>query len=309
MRAACLRSMSSTRTRTRSRSATCCGSRCSSSRASRCWPSTAIRPTCTTTIRTAASSSTPRSRISRLPRTSCTCCGPTANYTELEAKVLDLSLVLQAEHGGRQQLDVHDPCRLLDRHRHLRGGLRRLSALSRARATVERTSRSCSMFEDLKSAGAQLGGRGCDRGLPQAPARQGGLRQCRSHLRPRPSRLLDLGPSHDDPARVRRDACRGEGPHRRVSSCTAASRSLGRRSIAAKRKVYKGVSANVDFYSGFVYQMLGIPEELFTPLFAVSRVVGWCAHRSRRSRAVARSSGPAYKSVAPSHGYVPLDER
>ena len=49
--------------------------------------------------------------------------------------------------------------------------------------------------------------------------------------------------------------------------------------IAEKRKMYKGVSANVDFYSGFVYDMLGIPRDLYTPLFAVGRCVSWCAHR------------------------------
>ena len=49
--------------------------------------------------------------------------------------------------------------------------------------------------------------------------------------------------------------------------------------IANERIIYKGVSANVDFFSGFVYSMLGIPEELFTPIFAIARISGWCAHR------------------------------
>ena len=49
--------------------------------------------------------------------------------------------------------------------------------------------------------------------------------------------------------------------------------------ISKRRTIYKGVCANVDFYSGFVYSMLGIPEELFTPLFAMARIVGWSAHR------------------------------
>ena len=49
--------------------------------------------------------------------------------------------------------------------------------------------------------------------------------------------------------------------------------------IAEKRKIYKGVSANVDFYSGFVYNMLELPNELFTPLFAIARIAGWSAHR------------------------------
>ena len=49
--------------------------------------------------------------------------------------------------------------------------------------------------------------------------------------------------------------------------------------IAKERKIYKGVSPNVDFYSGFVYDMLGIPRELFTPIFAIARISGWSAHR------------------------------
>ena len=52
--------------------------------------------------------------------------------------------------------------------------------------------------------------------------------------------------------------------------------------IAEERRIYKGVCANVDFYSGFVYSMLGIPDELFTPLFAISRIAGWSAHPYRR---------------------------
>ena len=72
----------------------------------------------------------------------------------------------------------------------------------------------------------------------------------------------------------------------------------------------KAMCANVDFYSGFVYQMMDIPPELYTPLFAIARVVGWCAHRIEE---VFASSGriirPAYKAVCPQHPYLPLDQR
>ena len=67
--------------------------------------------------------------------------------------------------------------------------------------------------------------------------------------------------------------------------------------ITEKRKIYKGVSANVDFYSGFVYDMLGIPHELFTPLFAVARIVGWSAHRIEELVGSSKVIRPAYKSV------------
>jgi citrate synthase len=71
----------------------------------------------------------------------------------------------------------------------------------------------------------------------------------------------------------------------------------------------KEISANVDFYSGFVYGMLGIPEELYTPIFAVSRIVGWCAHRIEEQVSIQRIIRPAYKSVVPQKPYIPLDKR
>ena len=73
---------------------------------------------------------------------------------------------------------------------------------------------------------------------------------------------------------------------------------------------YKPVCANVDLYSGFVYRMLDIPEELYTPLFAMARMVGWCAHRLEEvynpGNKIIR---PAYKAVAPVRPFVPLEER
>ena len=72
----------------------------------------------------------------------------------------------------------------------------------------------------------------------------------------------------------------------------------------------KVVCANIDLYSGFVYKMMGIPEELYTPLFAMARVVGWCAHRLEEVGGSAnRIIRPAYMAVAPLHPFVPLDQR
>lgn len=79
--------------------------------------------------------------------------------------------------------------------------------------------------------------------------------------------------------------------------------------IGEKRKIYKGVSPNVDFYSGFVYSMLDIPDELYTPLFAVSRIAGWSAHRLEEIINAGKIIRPAYKSVAEERGYVSLGER
>ena len=79
--------------------------------------------------------------------------------------------------------------------------------------------------------------------------------------------------------------------------------------IAQKRKMYKGVNANVDFYSGLVYSMLGIPEQLYTPIFATARIVGWSAHRMEELINTDKIIRPAYKNVLPEAAYVPLDER
>lgn len=79
--------------------------------------------------------------------------------------------------------------------------------------------------------------------------------------------------------------------------------------IAKKRKMYKGVCTNVDFYSGFVYKMLGIPSELYTPIFAIARIVGWCAHRIEEIANQAKIIRPAYKSVASRREYIPIDAR
>ena len=79
--------------------------------------------------------------------------------------------------------------------------------------------------------------------------------------------------------------------------------------IAQKRKMYKGVNANVDFYSGLVYSMLGIPEQLYTPIFATARIVGWSAHRLEELKNVEKIIRPAYKPLAPHREYVKMEDR
>nr|AGS53456.1 citrate synthase (si) [uncultured bacterium contig00027] len=79
--------------------------------------------------------------------------------------------------------------------------------------------------------------------------------------------------------------------------------------ISKVRKIYKGVSANIDFYSGFVYSMLDLPEHLFTPLFAVARISGWSAHRIEELVNAGKIIRPAYRSVTKQQPYVPFNER
>ncbi len=79
--------------------------------------------------------------------------------------------------------------------------------------------------------------------------------------------------------------------------------------IAHERKIYKGVSANVDFYSGFVYNMLGLPTELYTPIFAIARISGWSSHRIEELINCGKIIRPAYKNVCPRHEYVSMKDR
>lgn len=79
--------------------------------------------------------------------------------------------------------------------------------------------------------------------------------------------------------------------------------------IAQKSKIYKGVSANVDFYSGFVYSMLEIPLEMYTPIFAIARIVGWSAHRIEELINMDKIIRPAYKSVMDEREYVEMEDR
>jgi len=79
--------------------------------------------------------------------------------------------------------------------------------------------------------------------------------------------------------------------------------------IGEKRRIYKGVSPNVDFYSGFVYSMLDIPTELFTPIFAIARIVGWSAHRLEELTNADKIIRPAYTSVMQERAYIPVDKR
>ncbi len=79
--------------------------------------------------------------------------------------------------------------------------------------------------------------------------------------------------------------------------------------IAKERKIYKGVSCNIDFYSGFVYSMLDLPLELYTPIFAIARIAGWSAHRIEELANAGKIIRPAYMNVSPRREYKAVGER
>jgi citrate synthase len=84
---------------------------------------------------------------------------------------------------------------------------------------------------------------------------------------------------------------------------------LAAKVIAEEREIYKGVSANIDFYSGFVYSMLDLPLELYTPIFAIARIAGWSAHRIEELINAGKIIRPAYKNVSERVPYTPIAER
>lgn len=79
--------------------------------------------------------------------------------------------------------------------------------------------------------------------------------------------------------------------------------------ISGQRQMYKGVSINVDFYSGFVYHMLGLPLELYTPIFAIARIAGWSAHRMEELANNGKIIRPAYKPIGGERAYISMLER
>lgn len=79
--------------------------------------------------------------------------------------------------------------------------------------------------------------------------------------------------------------------------------------IGSKRKMFKGVSANIDFFSGFVYNLLGLPEELYTPIFAIARIVGWSAHRMEELINSKKIIRPAYQEVTEDREYTKMSDR
>ena len=79
--------------------------------------------------------------------------------------------------------------------------------------------------------------------------------------------------------------------------------------IAQERQMYKGVSINVDFYSGFVYHMLGLPLELYTPIFAMARISGWSAHRMEELANNGKIIRPAYKPIGEDKVYIDIQDR
>lgn len=232
---------------------------------------------------------------------------PDSKFTELEANVLDLSLVLHAEHGGgnNSSFTAHVVSSTgTDTYSTIAASLGSLKGPRHGGANIKMVR----MFDDLKDEVDDWG--------DEEEIESYLLRVLNKEAFDRSGLIYGMGHpvySVSDPRTIilreyARSLAADKGLTEEYQLLTRVE-AVAPRAIAKTRTVYKGVSANVDFYSGYVYRMLDIPEELYTPLFACSRSVGWCAHRIEELANKGKIIRPAYRSVADRRPYVPLQER
>lgn len=229
------------------------------------------------------------------------------SYTELEARILDLALILHAEHGGgnNSTFTTHVVTSSgTDTYSAIAGALGSLKGPKHGGANI----RVCHMFRDMEEHVKDW------KDDDEVSAYL--LKLLNKDAFDKSGLIYGIGHaiySKSDPRaeifksfveRLAEEKGRSE-----EYNLYAAVERLAPQVISEKRSMYKGVSANVDFYSGFVYQMLGIPEELFTPLFAISRISGWSAHRMEELINGNKIIRPAYKAVLPRREYIPFDKR
>ncbi len=232
---------------------------------------------------------------------------PDGSYSTLEAHILDLCLVLHAEHGGgnNSTFTTHVVTSSgTDTYSCVAAALASLKGPKHGGANIKVTQ----MFRDMKETLHDW--------EDEDEIRDYLLGLLRKERFDHQGLIYGMGHavySISDPrATILRysveQLSKEKGLHDEYALYSKVER-LAPEVISAERKIYKGVSANVDFYSGFVYSMLGIPVELYTPLFAVSRMAGWSAHRMEELINMGKIIRPAYKAVAPRREYVPLEQR
>lgn len=232
---------------------------------------------------------------------------PDSSYTPLEAHILDLCLVLHAEHGGGNNSTFTT-------HVVTSSGTDTYSCMAAALASLKgprhggANIKVMQMFEDMKQSLPDWADEDAIRDyltglLHKERFDKSGLIYGMGHAVysiSDPRATLLKGFVHK--------LCAEKGMEKEYGLYAAVER-LAPEVIAQERKIYKGVSANVDFYSGFVYHMLGLPTELYTPMFAVARVAGWSAHRLEELINMGKIIRPAYVSVLPRREYVPISDR
>lgn len=232
---------------------------------------------------------------------------PDSQYTPLEAKILDLALILHAEHGGGNNSTFTT-------HVVTSSGTDTYSAIAAAIGSLKGPKHGganikvVQMFEDMKA--------NIEDWTDEASVARYLLQLLNKEAFDRAGIIYGMGHavySLSDPRanvfkKFVESLSREKGRMEEFQLYSLVER-LGPEIIAEHRRIYKGVSANVDFYSGFVYNMLDLPLQLYTPLFAIARIAGWAAHRMEEIVNASRIIRPAYKSVSAYQQYIPLENR
>lgn len=232
---------------------------------------------------------------------------PDSSYTPLEAKILDVALVLHMEHGGGNNSSFTTrvvTSSLTDTYSTMAAAIASLKGPRHGGANIkvvqmfDEMKQKLSNWEDEDEVSAYL-----NKLLNKEAFDNSGL-------------IYGVGHaiySKSDPRAVvfkkfveKLSLEKGLGKEFELYSLVER---LAPKVIEAQRPIYKGVSVNVDFYSGFVYHMLGLPVELYTPIFAIARIVGWSAHRMEELANNGKIIRPAYKPICPEKKYVPLENR
>ena len=228
-------------------------------------------------------------------------------FTPLEAKVLDIALVLHAEHGGGNNSTFTT-------HVVSSSGTDTYSAIAAALGSLKGPKHGganlkvSAMFEDIKTNVSDWEDREevssyLSKILHKETFDKAGLIYGIGHA---------IYSESDPRAKVFKQYVKSLSEEKGLNKeygLYALVEELAPELIAKERKMYKGVSANVDFYSGFVYDMLGLPREMFTPLFAVARIAGWSAHRIEELINAGKIIRPAYMNVQEHRDYVQMKDR
>ncbi|MBO5235784.1 MAG: citrate/2-methylcitrate synthase [Spirochaetaceae bacterium] len=232
---------------------------------------------------------------------------PNSKFTALEAKILDLALVLHAEHGGgnNSTFTTHVVTSSgTDTYSAIASSLCSLKGPKHGGANIKVVQ----MFEDIKASVKDWKDEEeicayLEKILNKEAFDKSGLIYGIGHAvysLSDPRSLIFR--SHVEDLAKSKNATEEYELYSKIES-------LAPQVISHKRKMYKGVSANIDFYSGFVYKLLDLPPELYTPLFATARIAGWSAHRIEELANNGKIIRPAYKSVSGRKEYTPMNQR
>lgn len=232
---------------------------------------------------------------------------PNKKYTKLEAKILDIALVLHAEHGGgnNSTFTTHVVTSSgTDTYSSVVASLGSLKGPKHGGANIK----VMQMFDDLKD--------NVTNWEDESALTEYLAKLLNKQAFDKAGLIYGMGHavySISDPrAQIFKGFVEALSKEKGCEEEFALYQNVERISaelIKGGRKIYKGVSANVDFYSGFVYKMLGLPMELFTPIFAIARISGWSAHRIEELVNAGKIIRPAYKNILPRRPYLGLEDR